>query len=86
MLYNCFKLLDEKLQVLGFEKEVKDFNPHITLARIKHIRPDTEQITKMVTYNFPEIKIETNEIVLMQSTLTPKGARYTIVQRFSLHS
>ncbi len=84
-LSSCYEIIENKLTPLGFKKETRKFNPHITLARIKNTLLH-EKRTLLLAHSIPKIKIYTTEITLMQSNLFPDGARYTAVQRFSLRS
>jgi len=84
-LINCFKILENELLNLGIEKEKRSLNPHITLARIKQkIAPDA--VSELLNYSFPELQISVPDFALMSSDLLSSGARYTVVQRFSLRT
>ena len=85
-LIKCYNIIEEKIKSAGFEKENKNFNPHITLARIKNRKLSASESSIISTHSIPKIGIKINKITLMQSELLPLGARYTSVQRFSLRS
>lgn len=78
--------LEESLYQIGIEKENRKFHPHLTLARIKnpHLKP--HEINELENFSFASFSVSVDEIILMQSTLTPAGARYTPVQKFSLRT
>lgn len=65
-----------KLSNLGYESEKRPFNAHLTIARIKRlIATDTLSIaSKRVSVTVPVWCCK--YISLMESNLTPKGARY----------
>lgn len=73
------RILDRSLSGLGFEKEKRPFQPHVTLCRIK------KQV--LIDLEFPKVdpaSFEVRELILFQSTLTPKGAIYEAVKKFPL--
>ncbi len=71
---------------LGFLEEHKEFNPHITLGRVKEIKP-TEEIKKFIQQK-KEVMYQTvniNEVVLYQSILRSDGPIYKPLNTFKLH-
>lgn len=85
-LHNCYTIIEEKMNALGIEKEKRHFQPHITLARIKNKTLSKDESDKILYEKIPKMLINVQEIVLMQSELLTSAARYTPVQRFSLHT
>lgn len=76
------KEISEKLA--EFPKDYKEFNSHISLARVKEVINKeglVEQIKKM---NFKNLKFEVNEFLLMKSELTEFGPIYRVIERFKL--
>lgn len=71
------KRLDEKLALIGFEREEKEFRPHLTIGRLKSNRKSRELIAAAALYDLPSLSFEASEIVVMKSELHPAGARYT---------
>ncbi|MBS1809095.1 MAG: RNA 2',3'-cyclic phosphodiesterase [Acidobacteria bacterium] len=69
--------LDTNLQSLGFEKESRAFNPHLTLGRVKSLQNLTAATAKLLTYPLPDLLFQANELVVMQSQLHSAGAIYT---------
>lgn len=72
-------LIDEKLSLLGFEKEEREFQPHITLARLK--KPTFLHSLPLVNWSFSFL---TKEIILFESVLKSTGPIYTPVSVFPL--
>jgi len=75
--------IERVLEPLGIARESREFHPHLTLARIKSdegleaLRREAERL------GTPELGRATYaEFDLMQSTLHPKGAVYTRMERF----
>jgi 2'-5' RNA ligase len=69
--------LEEKLALIGFEREQKEFRPHLTIGRVKSNRKTRELIAIADLYLLPALSFDVNEIVVMKSELHPSGARYT---------
>ena len=71
----------EQLSPLGFARERRPFNPHLTLGRVRDsAAPNQRQRIGEVVGNTrlePGEAWEVNEIHLIRSRLTPQGARYT---------
>ena len=75
------KKIDE--QLIEFPNE-KDFNNHITLARIKSLKNKKEFHKKLET-EIKEIKFKVNSFELMKSTLSKDGAKYEIIHSYTFH-
>lgn len=76
--------LEQELAQIGIEEDSRPFHPHVTLARVKsRRRPSLRSLAEEyeeVTFGKTFIK----DIVLYESHLDPDGARYEVVERFSL--
>ena len=77
--------LEEKLFSYGFPREHKKWTPHITLGRVKQLE-DRETLTKLIAEEKQTSggTARVKEVTVMQSRLTPRGALYAPLQRFSL--
>ncbi|HHN65622.1 MAG TPA: RNA 2',3'-cyclic phosphodiesterase [Nitrospirae bacterium] len=76
-LQSLYEDIEEAMLNLGFKKETRGFNPHVTLGRIKSLRELKETLACLRRYrghNFG--KIDVKGISLMKSTLKPTGAVY----------
>ncbi len=70
---------------LGFAPEDRPFNPHLTLARIKYLRPRfswQQAIEGIRDVNIGAI--EAAAVSLMKSELKPSGAVYTEIEKVEL--
>ena len=82
--------IDSKMMQLGFPKEEKKFDPHLTLARIKHAQGKIKKRfegLKQEVESVPLIDSEffqVDSVRLIQSELTPKGSIYTTLEKFPL--
>ncbi len=70
--------LEKELSKLGFEKEKREFVPHLTIARVKgSIGKLPEVIRRNANKKFGEFEVK--EVRLMKSTLTPTGPIYEVI-------
>lgn len=84
-LQNISANIEKSLEAVGFPRETRTFQPHLTLGRVK----SGKQIGKLRDCLFKlkiveKIIIEVNEVIHYQSTLTPSGPIYTILQTYPL--
>lgn len=78
--------VESGLAELGFEREERGFHPHLTLGRAKrHARPgdfrDLAGVARGVSYS---ATVRVASVDLMESRLSPSGARYTVLTRHEL--
>jgi 2'-5' RNA ligase len=73
--------LDERLGGIGFDNEEKDFQPHLTVGRIRSNKNLRELLTRSDSYRLPALTFEVREIVLMKSDLLSSGACHTELAR-----
>ncbi len=78
------RALQRDLVKIGVEKERRPFRPHVTLARVKseESRSFEELLTPLEAVSFGKSFIK--DLILFESRLEPSGARYEVVDRFSL--
>ena len=76
--------LNDGLALIGFEREEKDFRPHLTIGRVKSNRKIRELLSLADARRVPASSFLVTEIVLMKSELHPAGARYTAIAKVSL--
>jgi len=69
--------IQEGLRDIGVELEERPFNPHLTLARIKHLS-DKEAFERLISqYQNTDIQVvPVNEVILYESILKPTGPVY----------
>lgn len=89
------ELLSDKLkelQVLINEKfpeisssDYKEFNSHITTARVKEVINREKLIDDLKKINFKKLDFEISEFLLMKSELTAQGPIYRIIEKFKLN-
>lgn len=80
--------VEESLDPLGFPREQRDFNAHLTLARVRDDATPTDRarlhdaLTRFDAPHFPSFHV--TEFVLMQSILGQGGAHYRPLGKFPL--
>jgi 2'-5' RNA ligase len=69
--------LDNELSRFGFEKETREFRPHLTLGRIKWIKNISALEEAINLYKDQEVQKESiNELIYYESILKPEGPLY----------
>lgn len=77
--------LDEAMSLLGFEREQRDFLPHLTLGRVKSFKAKSLLMMKIREFHNKEIgRLEVGSIYLIKSELKPTGANYTEIAEIPL--
>ncbi len=71
--------LDERLAAIGFEREARAFQPHLTIGRVKSPKGTEALLARADAYRLPALSFVAREIVFMHSQLDPAGARYTLL-------
>ncbi len=77
--------IEERLCRLGFEKEGRPFQPHLTLCRIRS--SDAGRAAGKAAMELKEaadIVFKTDSFALFESELNPKGAKYSVLKRVNL--
>jgi len=76
-LLSIYQKIQKEIEILGFQKEKRNFNPHITIGRVKSNKGIRRVIKELIRFNNKEFgKIHVDKIMLMQSILKPTGAEY----------
>jgi len=75
--------IETNLEIFGFKKEKRKFNPHLTLLRIKN-KVDKNFINSFENYKLPSLKFYSNEITLFKSELLPDTSRYIEIKNYKL--
>ncbi len=82
-LIRLANLVEDALRKVGFPKEKRSFEPHLTIARVKYRSSDLPSLITRVE-NVEIGEIEVREVRLKKSTLTPKGPIYETLHSFPL--
>lgn len=80
--------VEKRLQKLGFRREARRFEVHLTLGRIRKPGPGVKQLGEKLTElsDYPAGKMSVNEIVLFSSQLTADGPIYAPLGRARLRA
>jgi len=82
---NLAKNLEEQLEKIGFEKERRSFHPHLTLGRLRSPQNKGKLSNLLESTKFKSSSIiKVARLNLIQSTLTPTGAIYTVLYQAEL--
>lgn len=77
--------IENLLVPLGYKKEERPFNPHLTLARIKFLKNKKQFYHAVETHQYISSNTVTiNEIIFFQSHLKPDGPEYRELAKVSL--
>ncbi|ADL12208.1 RNA 2',3'-cyclic phosphodiesterase [Acetohalobium arabaticum] len=78
--------LEDKSAELGFDRDTKDFHPHITIGRVKNIWAKDKLVNKLkefVDQDFGKLKLD--KLKLKKSTLTSDGPVYETISEVELN-
>ena len=79
------KDIEDAMVLLGYQKEDRGFNPHLTLGRVRSQKGVTNLVNELDNFkdrDFGSINVES--IKLMKSELKPKGAEYSCLDEIPL--
>jgi 2'-5' RNA ligase len=78
-------IIKDGLSDAGIKTEERPFRPHLTLGRIKYLKPDSGLKEMIDRYKETEFqKVSVSEVTLFESILLQKGAVYKPVVKFKL--
>jgi len=84
-LVSLSERVEDRLALLGFEKEKRKFSPHLTIGRLRREgRPGDLPNRLAVQFDGGECRID--RVRLMKSTLTPQGPTYEELRQIILKS
>ncbi len=73
------------IEVLGLPDDLRVFNPHLTLARIKKAPLSHRLLAEMESrYSFEWGEVQVSSVVLYKSVLTHNGPVYSVLKTFLL--
>jgi len=76
-MQNLKASLDTELSKFGFEKESREFRPHLTLGRIKWIKDRSALQEALEQFQDQEVQKELiTELIYYESILKPEGPQY----------
>lgn len=79
-LLKIHELLETECEKIGFARETKNFNPHLTIARLREPNKSALLVKKHLQNKFEAEEFEVSEIVIYESQLFPNGSKYLKVK------
>jgi RNA 2',3'-cyclic 3'-phosphodiesterase len=77
--------IETLLVPLGYNKETRPFNPHLTLARIKFLKNKKQFYQAVDAHHYVSSEqVTINEFIFFQSHLTPEGPEYRELAKWGL--
>jgi 2'-5' RNA ligase len=78
--------VETNLTKLGFSRENRRFEPHLTLGRVRGSTPQDKELARLLALHkdFPAGELKVTEVVVLSSELTPEGPQYDVVGRAPL--
>ncbi|MGA9363974.1 MAG: RNA 2',3'-cyclic phosphodiesterase [Bacteroidota bacterium] len=70
----------------GFQREERQFHPHITIGRVKGSRNLKVLVSELGNTAFAPHSSLIKEVLMMKSDLKPSGSVYTVLRRLQLNS
>jgi len=75
--------LAAEMAALGFEPETREFQPHLTVARLRRPASVAGLLSRL---QVPELSFVVSELTLFRSHLSHEGARYEALGRYPLRA
>jgi 2'-5' RNA ligase len=76
--------LEREMEELGFERELRAFSPHLTIARIKDPMGKQRMTEALLNYKIDSGPERVTQVVLIRSHLSEGGAHYESLAHFPL--
>lgn len=84
-LVHLYNRINDRLSTLGYEPDIRLFNPHLTLGRIKQLHNYLALEHLLGKYaDTAFAKVDIHSFYLMQSILKPTGPVYKVLHTFRL--
>ncbi len=78
-LHEIFDAIETECEKLGFAKETRAFNPHLTIARLREPAKSAELVNLHLASRFDPVEFEVRELVVYESKPSPTGSIYQAV-------
>lgn len=78
--------IDEIAFQAGFAVDRRSFVPHITLGRVKFLKPASALLHQLLSAELPSLEWHVQAVNWYRSILKPSGAEYSIVEKFELNN
>ncbi len=80
-LLSLYRNIEDELSRMGFEREKRQFHPHLTLCRVK-LKTEGIKLARRIADLKPEINMDfsVDRFTLFRSILKPSGAEYHVIK------
>ena len=76
-MQRCRDRLEDAFEEQGFPKETRPFTPHLTVGRVREDRTGGRLRQAAEAIELEALPQDVSSLVVVQSVLSPAGARYT---------
>jgi len=83
-LAGCQSVMEREFVRIGFEREEREFKPHITVARVKRDSSGGSLRECIEKAELALLSQRVNRVSLLESKLKPSGAEYSLIERVPL--
>ena len=85
-MQRLYREIGRRLARLGYVPEVREYSPHLTIARVKDAGPGSSRVVRPLLDEFPADcgSCRIDRVTLFRSRLSPKGATYEPLLRVPL--
>jgi len=85
MLCEVARRVEDVCANLGFEKEERPFQPHLTIGRVRRGSPNLGKLRDEIDrIEYNPLKLLVDRVNLMRSELSPRGPTYTVLVSMAL--
>jgi len=84
-LQNLYKFLEDECAKEGFDRDLRPFHPHLTIARIRHPQNSRRLAELHQRTECDSLSVKVEDICLIRSELNSEGSRYTVIARHALN-
>jgi 2'-5' RNA ligase len=85
-LASLHRILEDECARIGFAREQRPFQPHLTIARIRSPRGARSLLHVHKEMNFDRETVVVSHLALIRSELRSEGSRHTVVARHQFSS
>jgi 2'-5' RNA ligase len=79
-----YEQIETECHGLGFEREGRQFHPHITIGRVREARGAAGLANAHLETKIEPVQFEVADVVIYESKLQPTGSIYSVVSRAAL--
>jgi 2'-5' RNA ligase len=76
-LQDLYSNIEDELSRDGFEREKRNFSPHLTIGRIRTPHNASQVAETLINSGFAAERFRAKEVIVMRSDLKPTGSIYT---------